>query len=252
METTNDTQIQQNPAIAPLTTWSSFNAGLKAGIPIAIGYIPIAIAFGLLAKASGAPNYLGLLMSFLIFAGASQFVGINLLSIGTTFSEIVLTTFILNLRHFLMGAAISQRIEKSTSRNWMALLAFGLTDETFTVAALQEQEKLSKHFVLGLNLMAFAAWNVGTWGGVFLAAGLPESLKASMGIALYVMFIGLLIPSMKKARSILIVALLAMGLHALLQWLPMLSALSTGWKIIIATVFSATLGAMLFTEEDDQ
>ncbi|MDD4600117.1 hypothetical protein SDC9_20939 [bioreactor metagenome] len=249
MEPANN-MIQQHPtAEAP---WTSFTAGLKAGIPIAIGYIPIAIAFGLLAKASGAPDYLGLLMSLLIFAGASQFVGINLLSLGTAFSEIVLTTFILNLRHFLMCAAISQRIEKTTSKRWMALLAFGITDETFTVAALQEQEKLSKHFILGLNVMAFAAWNAGTWGGVFLAAGLPESLKISMGIALYVMFIGLLIPSMKKSRSVLVVALLAMGLHALLQWLPLLSGLSTGWKIIIATMFSATTGAILFKEEDEQ
>lgn len=250
MQSTSKQRLSEQTANAPVVH-KPFFAGLKAGIPIAIGYIPIAIAFGLLTKASGAPNYLGLLMSFLIYAGASQFVGINLLTIGAAFSEIVLTTFILNLRHFLMGAAISQRVDKSTSKKWLALLAFGLTDETFTVAALHEQEKLSKYFLLGLNTMAFAAWNAGTWAGIFLAAGLPESLKASMGIALYVMFIGLLIPSMKKSRPVLVIALFAMGLHAVFQWLPALTALSTGWKIIIATICSATLGAILFREEDN-
>lgn len=246
------TQAQcRQPSPATITTsLLTFGDGIKAGVPIAIGYIPIAIAFGLLAKASGAPNYIGLLMSFLVYAGASQFVGVNLLALGAAFSEIVLTTFILNLRHFLMSAAITQRIETTTSKKWLALLAFGLTDETFTVAALQKEKELSRHFVLGLNTMAFTAWNVGTWVGLFLASGLPESLKLSMGIALYVMFIGLLIPSMKKSRPVLIVAITAMGFHSLLQWLPVLTELSTGWKIIMATIVSATVGASMFSKED--
>lgn len=228
---------------------TAFRAGLRTGLPIAIGYIPIAIAFGLLAKAAGIPNYVGMLMSFVIFAGASQFVGVNLLALGAGFSEIVLTTFILNLRHFLMSASIAQRIETTATKKWLALLSFGLTDETFAVAALQNEPHLSRYFVLGLNLMAFSAWNFGTWIGLFLAAGLPESLKLSMGIALYVMFIALLIPSMKKSQPVLVVSLLAMGIHTVLHWANFAN-LSTGWMIIIATVASALIGAILFERED--
>lgn len=239
-----ETSLLQNPK-----KWPAFRAGLRTGLPIAIGYIPIAIAFGLLAKASGIPNYIAMLMSFVIFAGASQFVGVNLLALGAGLSEIVLTTFILNLRHFLMSASISLRIESAASKKWLALLSFGLTDETFAVAALQKETHLSRHFILGLNLMAFAAWNFGTWIGLFLASGLSESLKLSMGIALYVMFIGLLVPSMKKSQPILAVSLLAMGFHSALHWLN-LGNLSTGWMIIIATVSSALIGAVLFNKED--
>ncbi|WCK55807.1 AzlC family ABC transporter permease [Aneurinibacillus sp. Ricciae_BoGa-3] len=225
---------------------AGLNEGIKAGIPIAVGYVPIAIAFGLLAKSSGLPNYVSLLMSLFIFAGASQFVGANLIALGASFGEIILTTFILNLRHFLMTASISQRIESGTAKKWMALLAFGVTDETFTVAALRAESKLGRKFVLGLNFTAFAAWNVGTWAGVFLASGLPDSIKTSMGIALYSMFIGLLLPSMKKSRPILMVAMASVSIHSILHWLPLFSSLSTGWSIIISTILAAAAGAIIF------
>ncbi|MBN6188309.1 AzlC family ABC transporter permease [Aneurinibacillus sp. BA2021] len=226
-------------------TWTD---GVRAGIPIAIGYIPIAIAFGLLAKSSGIPNYVSILMSLFVFAGASQFVGVNLLALGTAYGEIILTTFILNLRHFLMSAALSQRLD-AMPRTWGALLSFGVTDESFTVAALRKERKLTKEFLLGLNLTGFAAWNVGTWIGVFLAAGLPPMLQASMGIALYAMFIGLLIPSVRTSRAVCVVALSAMALHSLLYWVPAFASLSTGWRIIMATVAAAAVGAALFPDD---
>jgi 4-azaleucine resistance transporter AzlC len=227
---------------------SAWTEGVRAGLPIAVGYIPIAIAFGLLAKSSGLPNYISVLMSLLIFAGASQFVGANLLALGTAYGEILLTTFILNLRHFLMTASLSQRLRQTTS-GWRALLAFGITDETFTVAALRKERKLEKGFLLGLNLTAFASWNAGTWVGVFLATGLPPSLQASMGIALYAMFIGLLIPSVRSSRAVFVVALAAVSVHSMLHWLPWFDGLSTGWSIIIATIMAAALGAVVFPEE---
>ena len=223
--------------------------GLKAGLPIAIGYIPIAIAFGLLAKSSGLPSEIAMLMSFAIFAGASQFVGINLLALGTAYWEIVLATFILNLRHFLMSASLSSRMEEKTSKSWLALVSFGITDETFTVASLREEKRLSKEFLLTLNLMAFVAWNGGTWIGLFLAQGLPDSVKASMGIALYAMFIGLLVPSVRRSRPALVVAGVAMTLHGLLGVMPGLESLSTGWSIVFATVVGALVGAWLFPGE---
>ncbi|WP_047153596.1 AzlC family ABC transporter permease [Aneurinibacillus tyrosinisolvens] len=229
-----------------------FGQGCKSAVPIAVGYIPIAIAFGLLAKSSGVPNYISVMMSFFIFAGASQFVGANLLAVGATYGEIILTTFILNLRHFLMTASIAQRVDQGTSKKWMALLAFGVTDETFTVAALRKESRLPKEFVFGLNITSFAAWNAGTWVGVFLAAGLPASVQESMGIALYAMFIGLLVPSLRTSRPVLIVCILSVAIHSLLYWVPVFAGLSTGWRIIISTILAAGAGAVLFSEEGNE
>jgi 4-azaleucine resistance transporter AzlC len=222
--------------------------GMKSAFPIAVGYIPIAIAFGLLSKSSGIPNYISILMSFMVFAGASQFMAVNLISIGISPIEIIAAVFILNLRHFLMSASISQRVEKGSSVKWQALLSFGITDETFTVASLRKERELNRMFLLGLNTLSFASWVCGTAAGIFLGGALPESLQASMGIALYAMFIGLLIPSLRKSKPVLIVTLIAVIFHSLLHYMPVFSNLSSGWGIIISTVIASAAGALLFGE----
>ncbi|MEA4925080.1 MAG: AzlC family ABC transporter permease [Syntrophomonadaceae bacterium] len=241
---------QIKPNISPIHR-VGFIEGCKAAVPIAIGYIPIGITFGLLAQAAGIPNYITVMMSLVIFAGASQFVGINLIALGTGYIEIILTTFILNLRHLLMSASLSQKLASGTPKGILALLAFGVTDETFSVASFRSEAALSPEFLAGLNLLAYSAWNLGTWLGFFLAAGLPEAIKNSMGIALYVMFIGLLVPSCRKSRATLTIALLAMAVHYLLQYVPATAGLSTGLKIVITTLAAALVGAVIFSEEDN-
>jgi 4-azaleucine resistance transporter AzlC len=230
----------------------AFKEGLKAGIPIAFGYLPVAITFGLMTKGSGIPSYVGILMSFFIYAGASQFVGINLLVLGAASWEIVLTTFILNLRHFLMSASLSQSLKPESNKALLPLVSFGITDETFTVASVNLKDKLDINYLLGLNIIAFSAWNFGTWCGLFLASGLPQSLKDSMGIALYAMFIGLLIPSAAKSKPVLIISLMSAATHALIQWLPIFNFLSAGWSIIISTIIAAAIGAYLYPQEENQ
>ncbi|MFN4214464.1 AzlC family ABC transporter permease, partial [Exiguobacterium sp.] len=230
-----------------LSNKQAFRSGMRAGIPVAVGYIPIAIAFGLLAKSFEMPNIITLAMSLFIFAGASQFIGVQLIMAGAMYWEIVLTTFILNLRHFLMSASLSQRLE-TTSNRFLAAIAFGVTDETFSVASTRH-EATRGHFVLGLNVIAFLAWNVGTWIGVFLAFGLPATIQASMGIALYAMFIGLLVPSLTR-KPVVVVALLAAVTQGFLHWVVMpIIPLSSGLSIIIATFVAASVGALLYREE---
>jgi 4-azaleucine resistance transporter AzlC len=185
-------------------------------------------------------------MSFLVFAGASQFVGVNLIALGTNPWEIVLTTFILNLRHFLMSASLSRRIDASVSKAWRCLLAFGITDETFSVASMQKDQLLSPCFIMALNMLAYTAWTAGTWAGIFLATGLPASLQASMGIALYAMFIGLLVPSLKNSKPIVLVVLISMSISLALSWLPLTQSMSTGWKIIISTMMAALAAALIY------
>lgn len=231
------------------TNRENFISGVVAGIPVALGYIPIAVTFGLLARSADLPFYIPALMSLMVFAGASQFIAVNLLAIGVSHGEIILTTFILNLRHFLMTASISQKLPAEVGKPWRALLAFGVTDETFTIAALRKEAALSRYFMLGLNSIAFAAWNAGTWLGLAFSGGLPEILQSSMGIALYAMFIGLLIPGCKRSKPALAVALLAAFSHSLLRWLPVTQGLTGGWSIILATVVSAGAGAIIYKGE---
>jgi 4-azaleucine resistance transporter AzlC len=224
---------------------TSFKRGLKAGIPIAVGYLPIAIAFGVLAKTLGIPSIIAMLMSLIVFAGASQFVGIKLMSLGALPIEIVLATFILNLRHFLMTSFIAQNLEKDTSKKLIPQLAFGITDETFAVASIEGKGEISPQFMLGLNLMAFSFWNIGTLAGLLMSTWIPEYIISGMGIALYAMFIGLVVPSMRTASPILIVALTAMAVNSAFYFVPALSFVSPSWAIIISTIFAALLGSFI-------
>lgn len=230
---------------------SGFSAGVKAGVPIAVGYLPIAVTFGLLARSLGVPAYGAMAMSLIVFAGASQFVGVNLFALGASTPEIVLATFVLNFRHFIMSSALSRRFRAGTPRPLLGLLAFGVTDESFSVASLRDERFLGPAFVLGLNSVGYCAWNVGTFLGVFLAASVPETLQNSMGIALYAMFVGLLVPSLRRGRPVLFVVFVAMAVNGLFSWLPALAALSGGWGIMASTLAAAVFGAWVFPRRKD-
>lgn len=145
---------------AGILTW---RAGFKAGLAIAVGYFPVAMAFGIMAKAIGISFLETSLFSLLVFAGASQFMALNLLKTGVMAGEIVLATLLLNFRHFLMSAALSARwAERGSGR--LALIAFGITDETLALAATRE-EKLTFPFLLALEGTAYLAWVLGTAAG---------------------------------------------------------------------------------------
>jgi len=216
-----------------------FKAGFIASLPIAIGFIPIAITFGVVAQTAGLDFMQTMAMSIFIFAGASQFVGINLIVAGVPFIEIVLATFMINFRHFLMSSSLTTKLAPIKKRT-LAVIGFGVTDETFALASMQPG-KLSGGFLLGLNLTAYAAWVIGTGLGVVLAAGMPPALQSSMGIALYAMFIGLLVPNMKRSLKVAAVVAIA-GITNIV----LLNYLSVGWSIILATITGALIGTFFF------
>jgi 4-azaleucine resistance transporter AzlC len=213
---------------------NDFLAGVKAGISIAIGYLPIALTFGLLAKGTGLTFIETVSMSVFVFAGASQYISLSLLSAGISGLEIVFTTFIVNIRHILMGMTIN---EKAIDRNPFTKLiyAFGITDETFTVASTK-RDKIKAPFMFGLILMAYGSWVVNTGLGHLVGASLPNALQQSMSIALYAMFIGLLIPAAKKHIKFLTLAIVAGLLNSLLS-----IYISNGWAIVISTVSAAII-----------
>lgn len=235
-----------------ITPDCGYREGFKSGAVIALGYLPTAIAFGVLAESAGIPRWTAALMSLLVYAGASQFAGINMMALGVAGWEIVMTTFILNLRHFLMSASLAQRMQRGISRRRLGLLSFGITDETYSAASLSGQHQLSPQYVIALNAIAYASWNAGTWIGLATGAGLPQALQNSMGIALYGLFIGLLVPSLRKSKPAVVVTVLSIVTASLLQGLPLFSGLSVGWTIILSALAAATAGALLFPEKEDR
>lgn len=220
--------------------------GLKSGIPIAIGYIPIAVAFGILAKANHVSLVDSFLFSVMVFAGASQFMALNLLASGVASIEIILATAIMNFRHFLMSASLSTKIIK-TRKNLIPLIAFGITDETFSVLAMKDGE-ISMLYSFIVNTTAYCAWVGGTVLGYLAGSVLPESIQSSMGIALYSMFIAILVPAMKKSTQTIILALSAGLVHTFLNHINLIPQ---GWNLIASIILVSLLGVFIFSKKEE-
>ncbi|APH05993.1 AzlC family ABC transporter permease [Bacillus weihaiensis] len=226
---------------------SHFMQGIQGGVSIAIGYLPVALTFGLLSKSTGLSLTETVMMSLLVFAGAAQYISLSLLAVGTGAIEIIFTTFIVNIRHFLMSASLSEKVEEDSL--WKkALYSFGLTDETFTVASTKEGS-VNASYLFGLMLISYASWVVNSGIGFVIGASLPTTVQESMGIALYAMFIGLLIPSLKKQRKVLYLA----GVAAILNSLCFASGIiSTGWAIVLSTLLAACLVELFYAKYDQK
>ena len=223
-----------------------FSAGAKKSLPVIIGMVPSAMAFGILAKTAGLSIWESLFMSAVVFAGASQFAALNMLMIGVSMADILITTALLNARHIMMGSSISQRMERGINPFEKFALFFFLTDESFSIASLQEAEIVAPGFLWGVQLPIFLTWNVLTLCGYIGTAFLPRDLQSSMGIAIYALFLAIIIPAARKSRAALIVTLSAMTLSALLKWLPLFAQLNRGLAIIISAGAAAVIGALLF------
>jgi predicted branched-subunit amino acid permease len=225
--------------------------GLKRGIPIALGYVPVSFTFGLMAVSGGLPVWLAVFISVTNLTSAGQFAGTNLILAGAGYFEITLTTFIINIRYMLMSLSLSQKIEKKIPLFQRLLFAFGITDETFTVASMEEG-KLSFYYLIGLITCPFLGWSIGTAMGAIICSNLPDNLSKAMGIALYGMFIAIIVPPAKKSRPVLIIVLIAVIIMCLLKYLPVFHMISSGFRIILATIVGAGIGAYLFPIEEKE
>ncbi|MGL5353879.1 MAG: AzlC family ABC transporter permease, partial [Clostridium sp.] len=205
-----------------------FIYGIKAGIPVMIGFIPISMTYAMLAMQAGLNVKETNLMSIFLLAGASQMMAVNLFSLGAGMFQIVIATFILNLRHFIMSTCIMKKLE-NTSTLAKLIFAFGITDETFAIFTTRKEENQNAYYFAGLALTTYLSWIIGTLFGCLAIKYIPKSLCDSMSIALYAMFIGLLMPDMKEKSEIAKVVLITIVINIILN-----KFLSSSWCIIIS------------------
>lgn len=226
-----------------------FYEGFKSAIPIAAGYFPVAVSFGLTAVSAGLDGWLAVLMSVIVFAGASQFVAAGMFGMGVGGWEIVLTTFVLNFRHFLMSSSLSKRIDTGAKKMEVAGASFGITDETFAMASMSGKSTIEIPYLYGLNFTAYVAWCGGTVVGVMAGAVLTETLKQSLAFGLYALFIGLLIPEIKKSRPAFSAAFFAIICSGVLYYQPFIK-ISSGWIIVLATIFASLCASIIHGEQE--
>ncbi len=221
--------------------------GIQAGLPIFLGYFPIAIAFGALAVQAQFNWTEAVLMSLIVFAGASQFVGVSMFLAGAGAAQIIIATFFLNMRHLIMSLAVNDQMRKFTV-GWKGFLSFFITDETFALLTLGggegQSEPRTPTYMAGLMITSYLGWVSGTAVGGLGAGFIPAEITTAMTVGLYGLFIGLLVPPARKSISFAVIALCSM----ILNWVLGL-IVDTGWAIVLATIVAAGLGIILIKED---
>ena len=222
-----------------------YKRGLYHGASIGLGYFAVSAAFGMLAVSCGLSPGLALLISVTNLTSAGQFAGLALIGAGGSLIEIAATVFVINIRYVLMSLSLSQKLSGLVKFWQRFIIAHGVTDEIFMVASLQEGE-ITFRYMLGLMTLPILGWGGGTYLGAVATELLPAIVQDGLGIALYGMFIALIIPAVRKSLEILAVVAVAVALSCLFFYLPALSGVSTGVAVFVCTVVGAGFGAYFF------
>lgn len=222
-----------------------FIEGIKDGIPIALGYLSVSFTFGMMAVAMGIPLEVAIIISLTNLTSAGQFAGLELLLLSGAYIEMALTQFIINLRYALMSLSLSQKIDPTLKTVDRAIMAFAITDEIFALSSNKEG-KIGKKYFLGLASVPILAWTLGTLIGGGATQLLPEALRDALQIAIYGMFLAIIIPPAKKLSSVKKTILLAASMSCLFAMLSTYIAIGSGFVIIICTIVSAGVMAYLY------
>lgn len=222
----------------------SFKKGLRDGVPIGLGYFAVSFAFGMMAVSGGLTVWQAVLISLTNLTSAGQFAGLDIMIMGGTYWEMALTQLVINLRYCLMSFSLAQKLERNTPWGHRLVVAFGVTDEIFGISASQEG-RLNPYYNYGAMCMGIPGWTLGTLLGAVSGNILPAFIISALSVAIYGMFLAVIIPPAKKNRAVLGVVISAMTVSTLFACLPVLKKVSSGFVIIITTVLVAGTAAVL-------
>ena len=228
-----------------------FTKGIKDGIPIALGYFSVSIAFGLMAVEAGCSWVEAMLISLTNLTSAGQFAGVTVLAHMGTYIEMALTQLVINSRYALMGISLSQKVNARFKGLWRVILGFAITDEIFAVAIGQEGE-ISRRYFAGLAIIPIIGWTSGTIVGAVLGNIMPEIITSALGVALYGMFIAVVVPKARENMHVLAVVIIAVIISVALRYIPVFSGISAGFAIIICAVIASAAGAVFFPVKEDE
>ena len=226
------------------STHSEYFKGFRDGLPIGLGYLSVSFAFGITAVKMGIPVIAAILISMTCVTSAGQVAGITAIASGGGFIEIALAQLIINLRYSLMSLSLSQKLCRKYSLFHRLTTSFGVTDEVFAVASART-EKVTPPYMYGLITLPYIMWSAGTALGALLGGILPDFVTSALGIAIYGMFIAIVVPPARRFKGVLVVALMAAALSCASKFLPFLDFLG-GFSVIICTVIAAAAGALIF------
>ncbi len=229
-----------------------FKKGLLDGVPIGLGYFSVSFTFGILAMANGFYVWEAVLISMTNLTSAGQFAGMTVMAQAGSLIEMALTQFVINLRYSLMSLSMSQKVNQEMTIPKRLFFGAFHTDEIYAVAIGQEG-KIGWKYFSGLIIVPYLGWTLGTLAGALCGSHLPDSVCNALGVALYAMFIAIVVPEMKKNYKMLLIVMLAVVLRCILYYVPFLKGhVSDGFAVIICAVVSSVFGAILFPVEETE
>ena len=227
-----------------------FVRGVKAGFPIGLGYLSVSFTFGIICITYGLTWWEAVLISMTTVTSAGQFAGVQTMVLpGMHIVETLISQLTINIRYSFMSISLSQKVEARFKGFYRWILGFFMTDEIFAVAVSEEEVKIP--FFAGLTVLPYIGWALGTLLGALLGQILPDSVMSALGIAIYGMFVAIVVPEMKKYRPVIYVVLFAMLLSTCFTYVPGLRNISAGLSISISAIVSAVLGAMFWPVKDE-
>ncbi|MBQ2893479.1 MAG: AzlC family ABC transporter permease [Oscillospiraceae bacterium] len=228
-----------------------FLAGMKAGMPVCVGYFSVSFGFGAMAIAQGLTVWQAVLISATNLTSAGQFAGLTVIASGAIILEMILTQLVINSRYALMSLALGQRLGPNAGTGKRLAAAFFNTDEVFALG-MARGKQLTAGFFVGVGIVAALGWISGTAMGAVAGSLLPESVRMALGVMLYGMFIAIVVPQAREEKPILISVVLALVLSCLFAWVPGLNLISDGLAIVLCTVLAAAACALFFPVEEEE
>lgn len=229
-----------------------FKCGLKDGIPIALGYLSVSFGFGISAVNGGLSPLAAVIISLTNLTSAGQVAGVEVILALGTLIEMALTQLTINVRYSLMSLSLSQKLDQSFTLPHRLIASFGITDEVFGVAS-SKKDPLKPIYMYGLILLPFIGWTLGTLLGAVAGNILPPSVNSALGIAIYGMFVAIVLPPAKRETGVLAASLISIGVSLALAFIPLFSFITSGFAIIVSALAAAVVAALLFPikEEDE-
>ena len=238
------TMEQQNDKI-------SFFKGIRDGVPIALGYFAVAFTLGITAGKAGMNALQSSLMSALMLASAGEFAAISMIGSGAGVMEMIITTVVINMRYLLMSSALSQKVQPNRPFLHRIFMSYAVTDEIFGIS-MTVPGKLNPFYQYGAASVAGPSWVIGTFLGTVVGMVLPAPVMSAMSVAIYGMFLAVVIPPARKNKIIAAVVVISMLVSFLFQSIPGLKNISSGFQIILLTVLISAAAAILFPVQEEQ
>ena len=228
----------------------NFLRGMRAGVPISLGYFAVALSLGMAAAKAGMTAFQATLTSFLINASAGEYIGFTLIAAQASYIEVFVMEAVANARYLLMSCALSQKLSPKATTAQRLLLGYCITDEVFG-ASISEEGYLDPKFTYGAMMVAVPGWSLGTLCGVLIGSLLPAWLVGALSISLYGMFISVFIPEAKRNKVVAALVAVSFAASFAFMKIPLFDGISEGIKIIILTVVISLIAAIIFPVKEE-